>query len=445
MVIDAEPGRDDAQPWVEPALPGEPGHRAVGANESFLGDLLGFVGIADPLEAEAVHALEVAAVEVLEGAAVPGLEQLDESLVPPQIYVVSSYCQVRPALPTGPPVVRKDSCLLSTTPSDHGTSVETFDYALPNDRIAQEPLADRAASKLLVATDPGGAVEHRAVRHLPELVGPGDLLVLNTTRVMPARLRLRKATGGAAEVLVLSVDDDGAGTALVRPGRRIPPGTVLFDGETAVVEVGGHEGDGERHVRLLAPLADHGVVPLPPYITTPLADPERYQTVYADRPTSAAAPTAGLHLTQAVLDGCVEAGATVATVELAVGVATFQPITTEAVEDHRMHAEAYSVPKETLAAVRAARRVIAIGTTSVRALESAMRGRPAGQTDLFIRAPFRFEAVDVLLTNFHMPRSSLLVLLDAFVGPRWRRLYDVALAEGYRFLSFGDAMLVART
>ena len=323
------------------------------------------------------------------------------------------------------------------------TFIHTFSYELPPGRIAQEPLVDRAAARLLDATASDGSVAHRHISDLSDLVGAGDLIVLNTTRVMPARLRLRKHTGGAVEVLVLAVDEAGTGTAMVRPSRRVPPGTQLFDGDTAVVEVGERAGN-ERQIQLLAPLAGHGTVPLPPYIETPLGDPERYQTVYAERPASAAAPTAGLHLTHAVLDACVAAGAEIATVDLAVGLATFSPITAEMVEDHEMHEEAYSVPEPTLEAVERASRVIAVGTTTVRALESAARGDAQGSTDLFIRAPFDFRVVDVLLTNFHMPRSSLLVLLDAFCGPRWRALYDIALAEGYRFLSFGDAMLVAR-
>ena len=326
--------------------------------------------------------------------------------------------------------MRKDSGLLSCASADPRTSLEAFDYDLPPSRIAQEPLAERSAARLLDATDAAGPVVHRTVSDLPELVGPGDLLAVNTTRVMPGRLLLQKATGGRVEVLVLALDGSGAGTALVRPSRRVGVGTVLFDGDVPVVEVGRYLSGGERAVHMLAPLADHGVVPLPPYITTPLVDPDRYQTVYADRAASAAAPTAGLHLTNKVIDACVAAGATIAPVDLAVGVATFQPITAAAVEDHVMHAEQYTVPPATLEAVAEAERVIAVGTTTVRALESAARGEPSGRTDIFIRAPFEFRAVDVLLTNFHMPRSSLLVLLHAVCGDRWRALYEVALTEG---------------
>jgi S-adenosylmethionine:tRNA ribosyltransferase-isomerase len=322
--------------------------------------------------------------------------------------------------------------------------VQEFNFSLDQGRIAQTPVEPRSAARLLVSVDAATPIAHHVVADLPDLLDAGDLLIVNDTRVLPARLLLRKATGGEVEVLVLELADDGAGVALVRPGRRVAPGTPLFAGEEAVVEVGDRLGDGERAIRLLAPLAEHGTVPLPPYIEHPLADPERYQTVYAAHPGSVAAPTAGLHLTLEVLEECRARGIGVATVDLAVGLATFKPITTARVEDHRMHIERYAVPPETREAISRARRVVAVGTTTVRALEAAARGPQSGRTDLFIRAPFEFRVVDALLTNFHMPRSSLLVLLDAFCGPRWRALYECALDEGYRFLSFGDAMLVGR-
>ena len=192
-------------------------------------------------------------------------------------------------------------------------------------------------------------------------------------------------------------------------------------------------------------LAAHGTVPLPPYIHTPLADPERYQTVYAERPGSAAAPTAGLHLTDDVLARCRAKGIEVATVDLEVGLGTFAPIRADEVEDHVVHTERYAVPDATVAAVEGAERVVAVGTTVVRTLETwAATGCTAGTTDLYLRRGHRFAKVDVLLTNFHVPRSSLLVLVDAFIGDRWRELYATALERGYRFLSFGDAMLLER-
>jgi S-adenosylmethionine:tRNA ribosyltransferase-isomerase len=333
--------------------------------------------------------------------------------------------------------------------------IHRFDYSLPDHAVAQVPLEPRDSARLLVAVDPGGGVEHRRVRELPDLLEPGDLLVLNETKVLPARLHLRKATGGRVEVLLLEPTGTGEWEALVRPGRRVPPGTKLATwtgrARSLTVEVGEDLGDGRRRVRLLvddgdelATLDIHGEVALPPYITTPLADSDRYQTVYAARPGSVAAPTAGLHLTTEVLDRCRTRGAEIATVELDVGLDTFRPITAERPEDHRMHSERYRVPAATMDACARARRVVAVGTTTVRALESAARGAREGRTELFIRDDYPFKVVDVLLTNFHLPRSSLLLLLDAFAGERWRELYAAALDDGYRFLSFGDAMLVAR-
>jgi S-adenosylmethionine:tRNA ribosyltransferase-isomerase len=321
---------------------------------------------------------------------------------------------------------------------------DTFDYELPPAAIAQVPVEPRDAARLLVSLDETGPVAHRRVADLAELLGPGDLLVVNDTRVLPARLRLRRATGGAVEVLLLERDEmPRVWTALVRPGRRLPPGTRV-EGPGVAVVIGDRIDGGRRRVEVEGSIEQHGVVPLPPYIHAPLADPERYQTVYARQPGSVAAPTAGLHITSALLDRCRAAGAEVAGVELAVGLDTFKPIVVDDLDAHVMHTERYSVPRATMDACGRARRVIAVGTTTVRALESAARSGLEGRTDLFIRHPFEFSAVDVLLTNFHFPRSTLLVLLDAFIGGRWRDLYTRALDDGYRFLSFGDAMLVGR-
>lgn len=336
--------------------------------------------------------------------------------------------------------------------------VSDFDYPLPAERIAQGPLEERDAARLLVSLDPGGAVQHRRVRDLPHLLARGDLLVVNDTRVMAARLRLRKETGGSAEVVLLEAAGDGHFHALIRPGRRLAPGTRLYGqgengGRRPVVEVGDRpapntgELAGLRLVRVLDPKAveEMGEVPLPPYIGRPLADPERYQVVYSRLARSVAAPTAGLHLTHALLDRCRAAGVEVATVDLAVGPGTFRPMTADLVDDHVMHSERYDISFETVAALERARRVVAVGTTTVRALEAAARtGELSGRTELFIRRPFEFKVVDVLLTNFHLPRSSLLALVDALIGSRWRVLYSEALSRGYRFLSFGDAMLIAR-
>jgi S-adenosylmethionine:tRNA ribosyltransferase-isomerase len=345
-------------------------------------------------------------------------------------------------------------------------------YDLPEAAIAQTPIEPRDAARLLVAA-PAGPVEHRHVRDLPDLLGPGDVLVVNTSKVMPARLHLTKRTGGAAEVLLLE-PDPAAGPdrwlALVRPGRRLPPGTELLAGGTVTVVVGERAEGGRRHVQLVLPrpdpgggrrqaedrderegedavdrlLAERGEVPLPPYIHRPLDDPDRYQTVYADRPGSVAAPTAGLHLTPEVLDRCRAAGAAVEEVDLAVGLGTFRPVTAERAEDHEMHEERYRIPASTLGACRSARRVVAVGTTTVRALETAAAsGEMEGRSRLFIHGEYPWRCVDVLMTNFHQPRSTLLLLIEAFYGPGWRDLYATALASGYRFLSFGDAMIVS--
>ena len=332
-----------------------------------------------------------------------------------------------------------------------------YDYGLPDAAIAQEPIEPRSAARLLVG--PGltsdGAVSHSTMAGLPALLRSGDVLVVNETSVLAARLHLRKATGGRAEVLLLepSGTDGTCWEALARPGRRLPPGTLLFeeDRSRAVAEVGSTNADGRRLVRLLDPsvIDRAGKVPLPPYFHGHLEDPARYQTVYAAPRAagarSSAAPTAGLHFTPELLEACRTAGAEILRVDLAIGIDTFRPITAATVEGHAMHSERYSVSEETMAACEAAERVVAVGTTSVRALEAAAAtGVLAGRTDLYIRGDYPFRLVDVVVTNFHLPRSSLLVLVDSFAGSVWRELYSTALAEGYRFLSFGDAMVVKR-
>jgi S-adenosylmethionine:tRNA ribosyltransferase-isomerase len=328
-----------------------------------------------------------------------------------------------------------------------------YDYHLPEDRIAQAPIEPRDAARLLVDRGAGDP-EHRSVRDLPELLTAGDLLVVNDSRVIPARLRLHRASGGAAEVLLLEPLDDGWRTweALVRPGAKVRPGERLHDASGAeLVEMEGRSPAGDTFVvhilgdgDPLTTLTAHGEMPLPPYIHSGLTEPERYQTVYAERPGSAAAPTAGLHLTPSLLDRLAAAGIAMARVELVVGLDTFQPISTDDPRDHRIHSERYNVSAETLDRCRDARRVVAVGTTSVRALESASSGRLNGRTELFIHRGYEWSLVDVMMTNFHMPRTTLLLMIEAFVGPRWRRLYETALADGYRFLSFGDAMLLDR-
>ncbi len=333
-----------------------------------------------------------------------------------------------------------------------------FDYPLPAERIAQVPIEPRDRSRLLVDLG-GGAVAHRHVADLDQILRPGDLIVLNETRVIPARLRLQRPTGGAAEVLLLEPLEAGRRRweALVRPGGKVRPGEVLSADGIEVVRMGERTAAGDTFtVELLGdddPLTTldrHGEMPLPPYIGERLDDPDRYQTVFANEPGSAAAPTAGLHFTPELFGRLDDVGVRRATVELVVGLDTFQPISTDDPLDHPMHTERYRVPEATMQAcldTRAAGgRVVAVGTTAVRALESAAaRNELAGRTDLFIHRGFEWQLVDVLMTNFHLPRTTLLMMIDAFVGDRWRTLYEIALAEPYRFLSFGDAMLLDRT
>ena len=331
--------------------------------------------------------------------------------------------------------------------------IADFDYELPESRIAQTPIEPRDAAKLLV--DRGsGAPDHRHVSDLPELLREGDLLVLNETRVIPARLRLQRATGGAAEVLLLEPWDADRRTweALVRPGGKLAVGEMLAADGVALVRMGERTAAGDTfRVELVGDddpvvlLDRHGEMPLPPYISERLGDPERYQTVFAREPGSAAAPTAGLHFTSELFERLTVAGIATATVELVVGLDTFQPISTENPLDHPMHTERYRVPPETTQACNDARRVVAVGTTAVRALESAARsGESSGRTDLFIHSGFDWQVVDVMMTNFHLPKTTLLMMIDAFVGSRWRSLYETALEGDYRFLSFGDAMLLDR-
>ena len=327
--------------------------------------------------------------------------------------------------------------------------VAELDYDLPETAIAQVPVEPRDAARLLVDHGPQREPEHRLVADLPDLLAPGDLLVVNDTRVRRARLRVRKPTGGAVEVLLLEPRPDGSWEALVRPAKRVRAGTRL-EGDGGLVVVAGEDlGDGRRAVEVTGDIETAGEMPLPPYIHAALGDPDRYQTVFARRLGSAAAPTAGLHLTDDLLGRCAERGIDVARIELHVGLDTFRPITVDRVDTHPMHREAYEVSAETWNTVLATRErggaIVAVGTTVVRTLESvAASGELAGRTDLFIRRGYELAVVDRLLTNFHVPRTTLLALVDAFVGPRWRTLYATALDGGYRFLSFGDASLLSR-
>ncbi len=307
-----------------------------------------------------------------------------------------------------------------------------LDYELPPDLIAQHPLEHRDASRLLVYRRDTATIEHLIFSELPELLAD-ELVVVNDTRVVPARLRLRRASGGAVEVLLLEkAESDGLWEGLARPSRRLRAGERL-----GPVELLEPLGDGRWLLRLEGEPA--GEAPLPPYIVEPLRDPARYQTVYARRSGSAAAPTAGLHFTPGLFERLDPVRVT-----LHVGLDTFRPVTTTRLEEHDLHGERYRVDPDAWARIATAPRVLAVGTTTVRVLETVARTEElSGRTMLFITPGFTFRRVDALLTNFHLPRSTLLALVMAFVGiDETRELYRVAVGERYRFYSFGDAMVV---
>jgi S-adenosylmethionine:tRNA ribosyltransferase-isomerase len=310
-----------------------------------------------------------------------------------------------------------------------------LEYELPPELIAQRPAERRDESRLLVYDRPTGEVRHRRFSELPDELAPGELVVVNETRVIPARLRLERPGGGEAEVLLLErVGANGLWEGLARPSRRLRPGQRL--GPVELVEP---LGGGRWRLRLEGEPA--GETPLPPYITESLADPDRYQTVYAKEEGSAAAPTAGLHFTPELLEQL-----DVERVTLHVGLDTFRPVESATLEEHEIHTERYSVEPPAWERIRTAERVLAVGTTTTRVLETlANATRPSyqGRTGLFITPGFEFKRVDSLLTNFHLPRSTLLALVMAFAGiEETRRLYELAIAERYRFYSFGDAMLI---
>ncbi len=343
--------------------------------------------------------------------------------------------------------------------------IADFDYDLPSSLIAQTPIEPRDASRLLVVERSTGRWHHAALRDLPEWLRPGDLIVANNSRVLPARLHAeRPDTGGKVELLLLSRIEEGRWTALAKPSRRLRPGGrlalrhpdgsgtgvslgVMAVGEAGQVELLFDDGDDVR-------LETFGTVPLPPYIRTQLVNPERYQTVYATVPGSAAAPTAGLHVTPDLRERLIARGVSWAEVTLHVGLDTFRPVTAETVGEHVIHQEWCEVPEGTAAKIaetrRAGGRVIALGTTSARTLETlGVRGNPSvgdgfqGWTDLFIVPGHHWRVVNGLVTNFHLPRSSLLLLVSALIEwPQLRAAYEEAIDREYRFFSFGDAMLI---
>lgn len=346
-----------------------------------------------------------------------------------------------------------------------GKAVKTsdFDYDLPPHLIAQTPIEPRDASRLMVLSRARGTIEHRLFRDIAEYLRPGDVLVCNDSRVIPARLYGRKEpTGGKVELLLVAKRDEDTWEALVR-GRRVRVGTRIrlqaAEQPPVYGEVRAETESGGRLVAFSTPLEplldDLGVVPLPPYIHESLAEPERYQTIYARSNGSVAAPTAGLHFTPQLMEGIEAKGMEFAFVTLNIGLDTFRPVRTEELEEHRLHSEycclSPMVADRLNRAKREGRRIVAVGTTSVRVLETAARvgkGEPlssfAGWTKLFIYPGFRFRVVDALITNFHLPRSTLLMLVAAFAGKeRIDRAYREAIKQGYRFYSFGDCMLLS--
>ncbi|MDR0928699.1 MAG: tRNA preQ1(34) S-adenosylmethionine ribosyltransferase-isomerase QueA [Oscillospiraceae bacterium] len=335
-----------------------------------------------------------------------------------------------------------------------------FLYDLPPERIAQQPIEPRDASRLLLCHRDDGQREHRIFRELPDFLRPGDALVVNHTRTIPARLLGHRPTGGAAELLLLRRLDANRWEALARPGRKLTPGATIVFGEgllTAVIE-GYTSAEGGRIVRfqyegVFENLLDQlGSMPLPPYIHEQLQDPARYNTVYAKENGSAATPTAGLHFTPELLERIREKGVNIVSVLLHVGLGTFRPVKAEDVADHVMHEEYYEVTEEAARALNAARegggRIVCVGTTAVRTLETVADAdgvvrAGAGYTGIFITPGYVFKATDALITNFHLPGSTLLMLVSAFMGrERALEAYREAVEMGYRFFSFGDAMMI---
>lgn len=333
-------------------------------------------------------------------------------------------------------------------------------YDLPEELIAQTPMEKRDASRLLVLDRKNGEIEHRHFYDLTEYLRPGDCLVLNNSRVIPARLFGTRPTGGAVEVVLLKEVGDNRWECLTRPGKKMRPGTEVTFGENGELKAVVEEvmADGNRILRfsyegIFLEILEHlGHMPLPPYIKEQLNDPERYQTVYSKEPGSAAAPTAGLHFTNELLDKIRAMGVEVAFVTLHVGLGTFRPVKVENVEEHEMHSEYCTIPAETAAVIRRTRerggRVVAVGTTSCRTLESFAKPDgtvdPAGGwTNIFIYPGYKFKCIDALVTNFHLPGSTLVMLVSALAGKEnILHAYETAVEQRYRFFSFGDAMFI---
>lgn len=338
-----------------------------------------------------------------------------------------------------------------------------FNYHLPPELIAQEPLPDRLASRLLVVKRQTGCLKHGRFSELINFLNPGDCLVLNETKVRPARIKAQKRTGAAVELVLLKEQKQNIWEVLGRPARRLKQGSQIVINSELQAEVVAELTEGRRLVRfsaaegsclngsLTTKLLQAASLALPPYIRKPLKQPERYQTVYSSQLGSVAAPTAGLHFTTAYLNQIKEKGIKIARIVLHIGLGTFRPITSETIENHKMHAENYSINQEAAALINETKksggRVVAVGTTVVRALESAAKNRKVQaetkETELFIYPGYQFQVIDSLITNFHLPKSTLLALVSAFAGlDLIKQAYQEAVQQRYRFYSFGDAMLI---
>ncbi|WP_138415578.1 tRNA preQ1(34) S-adenosylmethionine ribosyltransferase-isomerase QueA [Aquibacillus sediminis] len=338
--------------------------------------------------------------------------------------------------------------------------INDFDFHLPEELIAQTPLKDRTSSRLLVMNRDQQTIDHKQFSDVIDYFRPGDCLVLNDTRVLPARLYGSKQdTGGKVEVLLLHQQDDDQWEVLVKPAKKVKQGTVISFGEGKLTATCLEEKEhGGRILRFdyqgifLEVLEDLGEMPLPPYIKEQLDDRERYQTVYAKEEGSAAAPTAGLHFTEQLLEEIKQKGVEIAFITLHVGLGTFRPVSVDSIEDHDMHAEFYHMSQETADQLNRIKqengRIISVGTTSTRTLETIARdhdvfAQTSGWTDIFIYPPYEFKAIDGLITNFHLPKSTLIMLVSAFAGRSFvLEAYKKAIEERYRFFSFGDAMLI---
>ena len=333
--------------------------------------------------------------------------------------------------------------------------ISDFNYKLPEELIAQEPLEARDRSRLLVVDKNKQSIEHRQFSDILDYLKDDDLMVFNDTRVTAVRLHGSKETGGKAEALLMKRLAPGLWEAMVKPGRRVGVGVRLLFDSGLMAEVVDRTADGGRILRFEAEsdpeelIAAEGQVPLPPYIHRRLSDPERYQTVYANAEGSAAAPTAGLHFTPELMKKIRARGIQTVFVTLHVGVATFRPVRTDNVDDHDMHTESFEISADSADAINSVRgRIVCVGTTTARALESAAVGKRrvapmSGETNLFIKPPYDFKIVEALVTNFHIPKSTLLILVSSFAGQQLiRQAYEEAVRSGYRFLSFGDAMFL---